>query len=239
MNFKEWLHRNKSSRSTITHYSGAIYVKLGRMSEQVGLRRPLADIQDLKELDLQIAALKAYGPFQTLNNTGHRMYSAALRQFRIYQEEVVTNRILEEDIAAINTAADIRETERLALISARIGQGDYRHDLLALWGDRCAVTGYSDPKFLLASHIKPWCDSNNSERLDPRNGLPLTPNLDRAFDGGLITFDPERNGRIIISPSFRDPEGIGIYSDMRLSALPEPTRNYLEFHMSKIFISEL
>lgn len=238
MNFKEWLHRNNSSRSTITHYSGAIYVKLARMSEQVGLRLPLADIQDLNDLDFQIAALRSYGPFQALNEKGHRMYGAALKTFRRYQEEVMTNRILEDDIAAITTA-DIRETERLALISARIGQGDYRHDLLALWGGRCAVTGYSDPKFLIASHIKPWCDSSNSERLDARNGLPLTPNLDRAFDGGLITFDPERNGRIIISPSFRDPEGIGIYSDMRLSALPEPTRSYLEFHVSRIFISEM
>ena len=41
----------------------------------------------------------------------------------------------------------------------------------------------------LASHTKPWSACTHVERLDPFNGLMLTPNLDGAFDGGLVTFD--------------------------------------------------
>lgn len=44
---------------------------------------------------------------------------------------------------------------------------------------------------LTASHIKPWKDSNNDERLDTRNGLTACPTHDIAFDTGLITVDDD------------------------------------------------
>jgi len=40
---------------------------------------------------------------------------------------------------------------------------------------------------LVASHIKPWADSDDRERLDPRNGVAACPTHDAAFDTGLIT----------------------------------------------------
>jgi putative restriction endonuclease len=40
---------------------------------------------------------------------------------------------------------------------------------------------------LVASHIKPWSESNVSERLDPENGLSACPTHDVAFDTGLLT----------------------------------------------------
>jgi hypothetical protein len=56
------------------------------------------------------------------------------------------------------------------------------------WGGQCAVTGLDIPVLPRASHIKPWRDSNNRERLDPYNGLLLSPSYDAAFDAGLIAF---------------------------------------------------
>ena len=50
---------------------------------------------------------------------------------------------------------------------------------------------------LLASHIKPWRDSNHQERLDKFNGLLLLANLDKAFDLGFISFDD--SGKVPIS----------------------------------------
>lgn len=41
----------------------------------------------------------------------------------------------------------------------------------------------------MASHIKPWKDSSDRERLDHRNGLAACPTHDAAFDAGLITVD--------------------------------------------------
>ena len=41
---------------------------------------------------------------------------------------------------------------------------------------------------LIASHIKPWRESNNEERLDGSNGLLLSPHIDKLFDKHLISF---------------------------------------------------
>ncbi|HET9245398.1 MAG TPA: HNH endonuclease signature motif containing protein, partial [Xanthobacteraceae bacterium] len=50
---------------------------------------------------------------------------------------------------------------------------------------------------LRASHIKPWRESSDRERLDPANGLLLTANLDALFNDGLIAFDDE--GQMLVS----------------------------------------
>ncbi len=58
-------------------------------------------------------------------------------------------------------------TERDALVKARIGQGKFRAGVVASWrkGETCALTGLAVPEMLIASHIKPWRESSNAERL--------------------------------------------------------------------------
>ena len=72
-----------------------------------------------------------------------------------------------EDVARagadLNTLPD---TERTALIKSRIGQGIFREKLEKYWRGGCAVTECTLPAVLRASHIKPWRDSSNEERLD-------------------------------------------------------------------------
>lgn len=50
------------------------------------------------------------------------------------------------------------------------------------------MTKVERPEHLIASHIRPWRHSSNEQRLDPENGLMLTPNIDHLFDRGFITF---------------------------------------------------
>jgi len=90
----------------------------------------------------------------------------------------------------------VTETERKALINARVGQGTFRKDVIALWGN-CAVTDCSRQSVLVASHIVPWKQATNAERLDPFNGLLLTPNLDRLLDQCLISFNDD--GSMLLS----------------------------------------
>jgi putative restriction endonuclease len=52
---------------------------------------------------------------------------------------------------------------------------------------------------LIASHIKPWSKSDNSERVDYRNGLTACPTHDAAFEAHLFTVDG--SGAIIRSPA--------------------------------------
>ncbi|WP_228897690.1 HNH endonuclease [Acidovorax sp. Leaf73] len=93
---------------------------------------------------------------------------------------------------------DLRESEILALVKVRIGQSDYRQQLIQRWGG-CSVTGCKLTEFLIASHIHAWgkCESAD-ERWDPDNGLLLTPSLDKLFDLGLISFVD--NGKVVIHP---------------------------------------
>jgi len=120
-------------------------------------------------------------------------------------------------------------------IEARIGQGKYRKSLLDFWG-MCSVTKYSKIDFLIASHIKPWKDSSDFEKMDPYNGLLLKPNLDKLFDYGYITFDDD--GNIIISNLLTkdDRQNMGVSIDMKLFIIHKEHKPYLEYHRNKIFI---
>jgi hypothetical protein len=102
-----------------------------------------------------------------------------------------------EDIEEIKRDHNIGSTTKKSLIDARLGQGRFRKSVLKQWGRRCAVTSSVTERAIRASHIKPWRECTNRERLDPDNGLPLIANLDALFDAGLISF--ESSGLIVIS----------------------------------------
>ena len=94
----------------------------------------------------------------------------------------------------LNTPA---ETERQGLVTSRVGQGLYRKRVIHRWEYQCAVTGFDKLNLLIASHIVPWKESTNEERVDPANGILLSPVYDALFDRHFISFDP--SGKIILS----------------------------------------
>lgn len=128
-------------------------------------------------------------------------------------------------------------TERQGLITSRIGQGAYRKSVLFRWEFRCAVTNYPNKEILIASHIVPWKDSDNSERLDVDNGILLSPVFDALFDRHLISF--ENNGNIILSPTLsnNDIHLIGITGKEAIQKLTKGNMVYLERHRDKLFSS--
>lgn len=131
-------------------------------------------------------------------------------------------------------AGELTATQKLALVKARLGQGRFREDLVSYW-DQCAVTDCCDLRLLRASHIKPWKNSTHQERLDPFNGLLLSPNLDAAFDRGLITF--EDSGRIKISKQLTptDKKALGINSSLCLRKFSIRHSHYLKHHRAYVF----
>lgn len=128
-----------------------------------------------------------------------------------------------------------RLTEREQLGLARLGQGAFRSALIGYWNGACAVTGLDQIELLRASHIKPWRSASNPERLDLFNGLLLTPNLDAAFDRGLITFGGA--GEAIFSPGLtaENRRRMGIDEMPRLRRLDTRHQAYLEHHREHIF----
>lgn len=94
------------------------------------------------------------------------------------------------ELAAASVDADlVTGTEREAIVKLRVNQVRFRRWILASYGGRCCITGLQEPKLLIASHIVPWTE-DAAQRLNPRNGLCLSPLYDRAFDQGLITITP-------------------------------------------------
>lgn len=126
------------------------------------------------------------------------------------------------------------ETEREAIVQSRVGQGEFRNKLIRYWKG-CAVTGCDHLGLLRASHIKPWRSSDNIERLDVFNGLLLIPNLDSAFDNGLVSFDNE--GKLIISDLLtgKDRDKLGIHPEMCVRKLDARHVKYLEYHRKNVF----
>ncbi len=78
-------------------------------------------------------------------------------------------------------------TEVMREVAQRRGQSFFRAAVLAASDYRCCITGITCDALLRASHIVPWA-SDETLRLDPRNGLCLNALHDAAFDRGLITF---------------------------------------------------
>lgn len=138
-----------------------------------------------------------------------------------------------DEIKKIRNDHNLTRTQRETLIQARLGQGKFREELLRLW-KRCPVTGSEALEVLRASHIKPWKDSTNRERLDPFNGFLLTPNLDALFDRMLISFDA--SGRILISKALarREQRLMGLSRRLRIP-LRQKHRSYLRYHRERFY----
>jgi hypothetical protein len=134
-----------------------------------------------------------------------------------------------EDLLELLTDGTLSETERQQLVKARLGQGQFRDDVLTAYGRRCAVTGCDVEEVLRASHIKPWRDCNNKERLDPDNGLALIANLDALFDRHLITFSDD--GRTVISCKISQSQILLLGPMNNLREQPSPQRcGFLRLH---------
>ena len=126
--------------------------------------------------------------------------------------------------------------------SARINQRFFRNAVLSAYNHRCCITGIRLDSLLIASHIKPWAESNPfTERTNPSNGLCLNALYDKAFDNGLITVLPDYT--ILVSSKI--PKEIADNELLRLNQLrgqrimlPNrfvPSKQFLEYHNEFIF----
>lgn len=124
-------------------------------------------------------------------------------------------------------------TERKGLVTSRVGQGYYRHEILQRFGSKCAVTGADSEELLIASHIVPWRDSNEFERLDVNNGILLSPTYDALFDKHLISFS--NDGEILLSASVKHDlfEALGITGAEKILIF-DGMKAYLERHRENL-----
>lgn len=139
------------------------------------------------------------------------------------------------EIKAVENDNNIKATEKDSIVKSRIGQGIFRNELIEYWHG-CAISQCPFTWMLIASHIKPWRDADNQERLDTYNGLLLLPNYDKLFDLGYISFT--QTGKIMYSRLLDkfEREAIGLTSDLHLVKLENQHLKYLKYHNENCFL---
>ena len=224
--FSHWADSIGKSERTIKNYAGALNNTLPKLLQGEGMRiESFFDVGSVEQYQQLSKHIESQPAFQVKDDTGHGMYSAALRLYGQFLKDA-TDYELTNDLADLDNDITLSETERSTLRTTRLGHGKFREGLVGYWRG-CAVTQYPDVRLLIASHIKPWREADNRERLDPFNGLLLVPNLDKVFDRQLISFD--KSGRILISSHLEDPGKLGINKDMVVN-LDDSHQAYLNHH---------
>jgi putative restriction endonuclease len=231
LTFENWLLQIGKSPRSAKSYSGAISGVMSDWAKEANLiKNPLLDVTSPKTLNEISEKLSQVGIFVARNTKGKGMYSSALKAYAEYLSDTSSEEI-QEDIEELVQSTEIEDTEKSTFINARVGQGKFRKGLIEYWSG-CAVTGFADTRFLVASHIKPWRKSDNQERLDSFNGLLLLPNIDKAFDMGYITF--KEQGRIMLSPELEQADTLGINPTMTIR-LQKDHQTYLAYHRDEVF----
>lgn len=235
--FSRWMNANsKLSDSSVYKYKRALNTISNEMQEIKIIHKSLLDMS-LTELDVAVFAILNNPQFIAKNLKGNHMYSNALKQYRLFVLDCIENEVDELALADEIKKSNLPQTEKEAVVKARIGQGTYREELIKKYNSKCVMTGIDNRKLLVASHIKPWSICTNEERIDVNNGLLLCANMDKLFDSGLITF--ENDGCLHIS-SF-----LGKENERRLHIEPNmcfdlkntiEMNNYLEYHRDVLYV---
>jgi ribosomal protein L37AE/L43A len=128
----------------------------------------------------------------------------------------------------------VREDERIpgghraGLAKTRVGQQQFRDEMLARYGAACAFTGSQPPGALEAAHL--YLYSENPEH-DVEGGLLLRRDLHALFDRWLITIDPDTWSIHIAPELMRYPDLAALNGQPVL--LPEalrPRHRYVQDH---------
>ena len=146
----------------------------------------------------------------------------------------------EEKLDGEELPEDYSGEVRKVLIAQRIKQRFFRKAVLSSYKNRCCITGISDNRLLVASHIVPWSE-DKSIRLHPGNGLCLSALHDKAFDSFL--FSLTNDFRIVLSEQMRNVKDDFLKKTFHplentLIELPDrfkPEAKFLEWHRQKMF----
>lgn len=229
--YQRWALSIGKSEKTVKNYVGALKGSISNWLADAGVsQQNLLSIGSYANYSIIASKAMQVEEFKVKNGKGKGMYSAALNSYQSFLADV-TQVSVKDDIDAILSDSSKSPTQKATLVNTRIGQGQFREKLVQYW-QGCSLTRYNKIQFLIASHIKPWSAAEDSERLDPNNGLLLLANIDKAFDLGYITFNEK--GNIVISPYLDDYEMLGINKNMGIT-LNNKHQDYLAYHREITF----
>jgi predicted restriction endonuclease len=134
------------------------------------------------------------------------------------------------------------DTTRKAEVEVRKKQYIFRRMILSSYSGVCCMSGLSEPRLLVASHIVPW-KNDTDNRLNPKNGLCLSSLHDKAYDTGLITVFPDYSiavsSEIIKLTNDKFIQETLVTCHGKSIKLPEkfhPSKEFLEWHSKERFL---
>lgn len=134
------------------------------------------------------------------------------------------------------------DTTRKVEVEVRKKQYIFRRMILSSYSGACCMSGLSEPRLLVASHIVSW-KNDADNRLNPRNGLCLSSLHDKAYDTGSITVLPDYS--IAVSLEICRQTNDKFIQEALVSCqgktikLPEkflPAKEFLEWHSQERFL---
>jgi putative restriction endonuclease len=248
----------KSLAQTFKRSAGSITNKMlnldgsrpnsGTLERELFRRLTLTDYPDLYQVVLSAAREAGLGParvpdFLATELLGQDELGAGeLDRLLDERREEIDDRIQRWDFTE-------QETTRLVMQRARLGQHRFARAVLDNYGGQCGFCGFAPQhlpghRLLIASHIKPWRDSSDRERLDPRNGIAACPVHDTAFDTGLLRVNGGlkiHRARALERSLAADAGSVNYFGQavLRPTLLPPrrdaPGAAYLEYHRRHIF----
>lgn len=168
-----------------------------------------------------------------------------------YESQLLMDTLVKQDQAIDSLSSDAEADDVLpnffaenttAKVQVRVRQSFFRKAILSSYEGRCCMTGLSDPRLLVASHIVPWA-KDEKNRLNPANGLCLSSLHDKAYDRGLITVTPDFV--VKVSPQLKAQETNQFAMDYLIGlegkqiVLPRkfsPLREFLDYHCRELFL---
>ncbi len=217
-------------------------------TEFVELANPIKPSEIMNLIDPFLP--EKYSPIQPVTGRGNQIYLTEIPPrlgdllFELSRENIdylkdelapVTDQELEDSIQYEILAKGIQgDLEKIQLTKARRGQGVFKTNV-RLIEHSCRLTGVENIKHLRASHIKPWKDSSDSEKIDGNNGLLLSPHVDHLFDQGFISF--KNSGDLLFSRHL-NPVVLSKWSlaeKINVGAFNVRQSEFMEFHRDVVF----
>lgn len=174
-----------------------------------------------------------------VSNWDDLIYKSELLLEKFILGEKVEEKIIQQTILEETHSREGRET--LRLVKTRVNQSFFRTMVLANYNSKCAVSRIDLPELLVASHIIPWSE-NEKERLNPQNGICLSPLYDKLFDEGLMTLKDDftivfSNKLSKITNRQAYSNFFDVYVNQKISIPGKflPKQEFLEYHRNNIF----